>query len=126
VALKRYWRARNRDEEALTLLLPALDRPEARADPELFGTALVAAALAALLVDTAAARRLGEQAVKLARQLDADGLLIQSLAALSSAYYFAGQPEHGLAPGREAVQRARQLGDDVLLGESNRRHKPCG
>jgi predicted ATPase/DNA-binding XRE family transcriptional regulator len=118
VALKRYWRVRNRDEEALALLLPALDRPEARADPELFGAALVTAARAARLVDLAGALRLGEQAVTLARKLDAGRLLIESLAALSAAYYFAGEPERGLAPGREAVQRARQLGDDVLLGES--------
>jgi predicted ATPase/class 3 adenylate cyclase len=117
VALKR-WRVRNRGEAALALLLPSLDRPEARADPELFGAALVTAALAAALVDVAAARRLGEQAVMLARQLDADRLLIESLAALSAVFYFGGEPERGLAPGREAVERARQLGDDVLLGES--------
>ena len=37
VALRRYWITRSRDEEALALLLPVLDRPEARADPALFG-----------------------------------------------------------------------------------------
>jgi predicted ATPase/class 3 adenylate cyclase len=116
-ALKRYRTVRNRDEEALALL-PALDRPDARADPELFGAALVTAALAARGVDIAAARRLCEQAVTLARQLGTGRLLIESLAALSSVFRFAGEPERGLAPGREAVERARQLGDDVLLGES--------
>src|SRR5205814_87189 len=30
----------------------------------------------------------------------------------------AGEPERGVASGREAVQRARQLGDDVILGQS--------
>ena len=64
------------------------------------------------------ARQLGEQAVKLARQLDAARLLIESLAALSYICYLAGEPERGLPPGQEAVERARQLGDDVLLGES--------
>jgi predicted ATPase/class 3 adenylate cyclase len=118
VALRRYWRARNRSEEVLTLLMPALERPEARADPELFGTALLTAALAARFVDLAMARQLGEQAVTLARQLDAGRLLIESLADLSYFCYLAGQPELGLPPGREAVERARQLGDDVLLGES--------
>jgi hypothetical protein len=44
VALKRYWITRTRGGQALALLLPALDRPEARADPELFGAALVSAA----------------------------------------------------------------------------------
>ena len=118
VALQRYWMARNRDEEAVGLLLPVLDRPEARADPELFGTALVSAALAARYVDIAAARRLGEHAVTLARQLGTGRLLIESLAALSTVYYYAGEPERGLPLAREAVKRARQLGDDVLLGES--------
>ena len=36
VALRRYWMTRTRNEEAFALLLPVLDRPEARADPELF------------------------------------------------------------------------------------------
>ena len=43
-ALKRYWMSRSRNEEALALLLPVLDRPEACADPELFGRALLTAA----------------------------------------------------------------------------------
>ena len=118
IALRRYWRARNRGEEAAALLRPVLDRPEAQASPELFGEALVTAAIAASYVDLTAALRLGEQAVTLARQLDAERLLIESLTELSLSCYTAGEPERGLSLGREAVQRARQLGDDVLLGES--------
>jgi len=125
VALRRYWMARSRDEEALALLTPALDRPEARADPELFGAALVTAAIAARYADVTAALRLGDQAVKVARQLGTGRLLIESLAALGFAYYFAGQPERGLPPGREAVERARQLGDDVLLGASLMEYLHC-
>jgi tetratricopeptide (TPR) repeat protein len=98
--------------------MPALERPEARTDPELFGTALLTATHSARLVDLAMARQLGEQAVKLARQLDAGRLLIESLADLSYLCYLAGEPEQGLPPGREAVELARHLGDDVLLGES--------
>jgi predicted ATPase/class 3 adenylate cyclase len=125
VALRRYWMTRTRGEEALALLLPALDRPDARADPELFGTAQVTAALAARGVDIALARQLVEQAITLARQLDIGRLLIESLAALSSVCYLAGEPERGLPPGREAVERARQLGDDVLLGESLKDYLLC-
>ena len=125
VALRRYWMARSRDEEALALLTPALDRPGARADPELFGTALVTAAIAARYADVTAALRLGDQAVRLARQLGTGRLLIESLGALSFACYFAGQPERGLPPGREAVERARQLGDDVLLGTSLMEYLHC-
>ena len=123
--MRRYWITRTRGEEALALLLPVLDRPEARADQALFGTALVTAALAARGIDIALARQLGEQAVELARQLDAGRLLIESLSALSSVYYHVGEPERGLPPGREAVQRARQLGDDVLLGESLTHYQLC-
>jgi len=125
VALRRYWMARSRDEEALALLMPVLDRPEARADPQLFGTALVTAAIAARYADVTAALRLGDRAVELARQLGTGRLLIESLAALSFVCYFAGQPERGLPPGREAVERARQLGDDVLLGVSLMEYLHC-
>ncbi len=117
-ALQRYWITRARGEEALALLVPALDRPQARADPQLFGAALVTAAHAASRDDIGTARRLGEQAVEVARQLGADRLLIESLAALSRIYHFAGEPERALRHGQEAVQLARQLGDDVLLGMS--------
>jgi len=95
-----------------------LDRPEAQADPQTFAAALVTATIAARYANIAAALRLGEQAIKLARHLDNDRLLIESLAALSAAWYYAGKPKRGLPPGREAVQRARRLGDDVLLGHS--------
>jgi len=44
VALDRYWRARSREQEALRLLVPLLQRPDARADPALFGAALDTAA----------------------------------------------------------------------------------
>ena len=118
VALRRYWFTRNRGEEALVLLMPVLDRPEARTDQQLFAAALVTATTAARGVDMPTALRFGNQAVTLARQLDNDRLLIESLAALGAVYYHDGEPQRGLSPGREATKRARQLGDDVLLGES--------
>jgi predicted ATPase/class 3 adenylate cyclase len=124
-ALKRYWITRSRDQEAFSFLVPVLDRPDGRAHPELFGTALLTAAIAARHVDMATALRLGEQAVTLARQLETEPLLIESLAALSAAYYHAGEPERGVTSGREAVQRARQLGDDVLLGVSLMEYLMC-
>jgi len=117
-ALRRYWMARSREEEAAALLLPVLDRPEARANPELFATALVTAATVVSRVDMASARRLGEEAVVLARQLDAGPLLIDALATFGFVCYLASEPERGLPFGQEAVRRARQLGDDVLLGLS--------
>jgi predicted ATPase len=124
-ALRRYWRARNRGQEALALLMPVLDRPEAPADPEPFTAALLTAAIAARFVDVALARQLGDQAVTLARQLGASRLLIESLATLSGVCFLAGEPEQGRSPGQEAVELARQLGDDVLLGESLTEYLLC-
>jgi predicted ATPase/class 3 adenylate cyclase len=119
VALRRYWMARYRGEEALALLVPVLERPEAQDDPERFGRALVIVAMAtSRLVDVAKARRLGERAVELARQLGDGRLLIESLAVLCAACYFAGEPGRGLPLGQEAVERARLLDDDILLAES--------
>jgi len=118
VALDRYWRARSREQEAFRLLVPALQRPGAGADPVLFGVALVTAAHVAFWIDVAAARHLAEQAVELARKLSDDRLLVRSLAALCAAHYFAGEPETGRPFGQESVERARRLGDDVLLGRS--------
>jgi predicted ATPase/class 3 adenylate cyclase len=117
-ALDRYWMARSRGAEALALLAPVLERPDARADPVLFGHALVVATLVARVSDIASARRYGEQAVEFARQLADDRLLIPALSLLSSVYYFAGETERGLPLGQEAVERARPLGDEVLLVEA--------
>jgi predicted ATPase/class 3 adenylate cyclase len=117
-ALRRYWLARSRNQEAFALLMPVLERPEARADPGLFGAALVTATHAALSNGIAPARQLGEKAVELARQLHDDRLLIEALAALCATYYYVGEPDKGLPLGQESVERARELGDDVLLGES--------
>ncbi len=117
-ALRRYWITRSRYAESYGLLLPALERPDARADPELLTEALITAEIAAEQCDLAAARRLGEQAVEFARQHGDDRLLIESLSTLCFAYYWSGEPGGGLPHAEESVQRARQLGDDVVLGRS--------
>jgi predicted ATPase/class 3 adenylate cyclase len=118
VALRRYWMARDRLEEACGLLMPALQRPEARADPRLFGAALVSGTIAARAAGSGTARQLGEQALEVARQLCDERLLADALAVSCAIYFFAGEPERGLPFGQEAVERARQLGDDALLGWS--------
>jgi predicted ATPase/class 3 adenylate cyclase/DNA-binding CsgD family transcriptional regulator len=118
VALRRYWLARSRYEEARGLLVPALQRPEAQADPGLFAAALVSATTAAHAVSSGPARQLGDQAVEVARRLGDERLLIESLAVSCDAYFYAGEPEAGLPLGQEAVESARRLDDDVRLGES--------
>jgi hypothetical protein len=118
VALERYWIARSRQQEGFGLLVPALRRPEARADPALFAAALVTAAHAAFFIDVATARHLAERSVQVARQLGDERLLARSLAALCGACFFAGEPEAGRPFGQESLERARRLADDVQLADS--------
>jgi predicted ATPase/class 3 adenylate cyclase/Tfp pilus assembly protein PilF len=116
VALWRYWRVRSRNEEAAGLLVPALRRPEAAADPALFAEALVAAAFVTVFTDLATSLRLAEQANEVAGGLGDDRLLAMSRGMLGWAYVWAGELERARALAQEAVRQARQLGDDVLLG----------
>ncbi len=118
VALDRYWLARCRWQEAVGLLAPVLQRPEACADPGLFAAALITATVVAKFVDPTMARQFAEQAVEAARGLGDDRLLIKALAELCSAHFFAGEPDLGLPFGLESAERARPLGDDVLLAAS--------
>ena len=116
VALSRYWLARHQNEEAAGLLMPVFRRPEAAADPALFAEALLAAAAAIVPTDLATSLRLAGQADKVAGRLGDDRLLALSRAHLARAYSWVGEPERASALAQEAVGRARQLGDDVLLG----------
>jgi predicted ATPase len=122
VALDRYWEARSRGVEAFRLLVPALSRPDAGADPALFAAALATATAVGQYIDAATARQLGEQAVQTARQVGDDRLLTKSLAVLCGAYFFAGEPDIARPFGQESVERARGLGDDLLLGLSLLKH----
>jgi predicted ATPase/class 3 adenylate cyclase/tetratricopeptide (TPR) repeat protein len=118
VALDRYWWARSRQQEAFGLLVPALRRPDASADPPLFGAALDTAAVVVFFIDLATARQLAEQAVQAARRLGDDRLLSRALGSLCATHFFAGEPETGRPFGQESVERARRLGDDVELALS--------
>jgi hypothetical protein len=118
VALWRYWGMRYRIEEAAGLLIPVLGRPEAAADPALFGEALAVAAGLVLFTDMTTSLQLAEKAAKVADGLGDDRLFIMSRMVLSGACYFADQPERARRLGAESVERARKLGDDVLLGMS--------
>jgi predicted ATPase/class 3 adenylate cyclase len=114
----RYWLARSREQEALSLLVPVLKRPDAGDHPAPFAAALTAAAALACYIDLPMARQFAEQAVQVTRQLGDERLLTRALGILCDAYYFAGEPEAARPFAQEAVERARRLGDDVLLAES--------
>ena len=117
-ALVRYWVESAQRERALGVLVSALERAEARADPSLRSAALTSAAMVARGVDMELALRLGEEAMEIADQLGVDSLLIDAGTVLSSVLYFAGMPDRGFAYGESAVERARRAGDDGLLGPS--------
>jgi predicted ATPase len=118
VALRNYWRARAGREEAVTLLLPVLEKAGAGTDPQLRARALVAVAGMAVVTDISTAQRLAEEAVKIARQVGTPALLARALAVLCGARYFSGGAEDGFPLGRESVEQARRLGDDLLLAQS--------
>jgi len=119
IGLQRYVQMRRHHREAVVgLLLRGLDRSDARSELKLFDAALIAAASSAPLIDMATTSRLAEEALQIARQLNDERLIIQSLTGLASAHGFAGDAERARAMGSESVERARKLGDDVLLAES--------
>jgi predicted ATPase/class 3 adenylate cyclase len=118
VALWRYWGARSQNKEAAGLLVPVLSRPEAAAHPALFAEALVVAATYTMFTDMLTSLQLAEKADEVADALGDNRLLILSRGILCFAYGYAGQPERARPLGAEAVRRARQLGDDMLLSMS--------
>jgi predicted ATPase/DNA-binding XRE family transcriptional regulator/tetratricopeptide (TPR) repeat protein len=118
VALWRYWTVRPGTDEIAALLVSALGRPEATADPGLFASALTVTSLFTIFGDPPASLTFAERGVAQARTLADEELLIHALAMLCFAYYFGGEPGQARESAAEAVERARQLGDDVLMGLS--------
>jgi predicted ATPase/class 3 adenylate cyclase len=117
-ALGRFWAGNARRERAVGVLVPVLERPEARADPRLRSMALASAAMIARGSDMGLALRLSEEAMETAGQLGEDRLLIEAGLVLCCILYFAGMPERGVAYGEAAAERARRCGDDGQLGPS--------
>jgi predicted ATPase/DNA-binding XRE family transcriptional regulator len=117
-ALWKYWLERSDSEEAAGWLLPVLTRPEAAADPGLFAQALYAAALNTVQNDLPTGGRLAEQADEVASRVGDERLLILSRQMLAIAHFYAGDLDRARLRGSESVERARKLGDDVLLGQS--------
>ncbi|MGH2872260.1 MAG: adenylate/guanylate cyclase domain-containing protein, partial [Solirubrobacteraceae bacterium] len=116
-ALRYYWYTRSRRREALELILPVLDRPEARTEPELLARAVLTAAGCAMVVDLPTTRKLVRRAGQLARELGDDVLLTWSEMALAATWLLGGEEERGAAALRDCLARAQRLGDDDLLGE---------
>jgi predicted ATPase len=125
IALKYYWWAVSRRQEAFGLLTPVLERPEALAFPKLLAGSLVTAVLMARDVDVRRSVQFGEQAVAIARRLGEDRLLVESLTELSVACSFAGNFGRGIPLANEAVERARALGDDLLVAQSLNAYLLC-
>jgi len=125
VALSRYWWVRSRRDEATSLLWEVLERPDAQDEPELLCVALLIVGAFPDFVGPETAWRSAEQAVEIARRLDDERLLARSLGVQAAVCYFSGRPEVGLPYGEEALARAHELGDDVVLGETLLLHLLC-
>jgi predicted ATPase/class 3 adenylate cyclase len=120
IALERYLgiRPESRRLWAGLPLLAALERPDAAADPALYAGALLVASSTWGFGDLIAACRFAQQAADVAAGIGDDRLLAEAQGWLSQHYRNTGEPERAQALGQEAVARARNLGDDVLLGGS--------
>jgi predicted ATPase/DNA-binding XRE family transcriptional regulator len=118
VALRHYWRWHERCEEAAGLLLPVLARPDAAADQALFAEALYSAACVTTDMDLTTSMQLSEQADQIASRMRDNRMLAMTRAHLAWLYRRSGQRDRGQTLGQEAVKRAREAGDDVLLAAS--------
>ena len=88
--------------------MPVLERPQARAEPELFAAGAGHCHVLRADAGLPAAGQLAERAVELARELGDDQLIIEALSARCAYCYFAGEPGRGFPLGQEAVAaRAR-------------------
>ncbi len=119
IALWPYWAAYRKQEAAglVTVLVSVLRRPEAAAAPAVFAEALYAASQVAG-ADPSTSVQLAEQMDQVAGELGDNRLLAMSRAQLAGGYWARGELERARPLGRESVQRARKLGDDVLLARS--------
>lgn len=117
VALRYYWFTRSRRYEAFWLIIPAIERPEARREPELLVRATLTAAGCASVVDLQTMQRLSDQAIQLARQLDDEVLLTWSEMLLATTWWFGGERERGDSMLQDCLERARRFDDDDLLCE---------
>jgi len=118
IALRTYCSFNCGGEEAYGLLLPALRRPDASDDPALFAEALLTASGLTWAADLTASVTLAEQADQLASQLGDSRLLARSRGNLAWVYNRSDDWERARPLGQGSVQRARELGDDVLLAQS--------
>lgn len=115
-ALRRAWGYLRPQLRAL--VRSAVENPRAEETPSLLAHALVTCCLGTRGNDAELAVRYSERALEIAKTLDDETLLLNALLARAASCYFAGRPEDGMDAGREAVERARQLGDPVMLAGS--------
>jgi predicted ATPase/class 3 adenylate cyclase len=114
--LRRYWVIRPIGEAATELLRSVLARSDARSDLRTYIEAAILAMSSWRDSYVRADIRSGPEVIELARQLGEPGPLIYALATYCTLFWFIREPEAGEPFGAEAVELARQTGDDVLLG----------
>lgn len=115
-ALRRSWMLlRPRAKEIVTA---AVVDPRAMDHTVLLAHALVSCSLGARGNEAELALPFSARALELARGLDDERLLLDALFSRATSCYFAARSEDGIEVGREAVERARKLGDPRMLAAS--------
>ena len=109
---------RSRDVEALGLLMPVLERPDARSDPGLFAEALVTAGFAQCAVTWRRHGGSGNRGCSSPVNMATTGCSSNPSRHCAPLTASPVSLARGLPLGQESVERARRLGDDVVLGRS--------
>ena len=110
VALRYYWLARSRREEAFSLLVPVLERPEADAEPELLVDALVTVLLGGSPRRHTRLRKASPSGPSRSHDTSTtSGYPCAALAVLGGAYYFSGESGEAFPLG----QGMRRAGPNV-------------
>jgi tetratricopeptide (TPR) repeat protein len=100
------------------MLAPLFDREDARQDPVLFIEALLSASAFSRSIDINEALKLAARAVIESERTGDERLIVWSLAILGAAHFFAGDLEKAASIAVGCLERARVVGDDLLLAET--------
>ncbi|HUJ66780.1 MAG TPA: hypothetical protein VLX59_14640, partial [Acidimicrobiales bacterium] len=117
--LSRYWFVRAQPSEALSLAESLLEGDHAETSIHR-ARALLAGLWASVYQRPQQARAWGQEALKIAQEVDDPVLSCEASAMLAAASFFAGEPDGAI--GKEAIAVAHGLDEPVLVGLANMGH----
>lgn len=116
--LNRYWWIRPRTPDLVDLIVPVVERGDARVDLVLLGRAYVALSHLVRVSDRRLCMEFGQRTHDLAVESHDERLLVDALGIHAAVKFFSGEYATGLPLARKCVDRARQLGDELILAAS--------